>query len=279
MKKFKSRFKLNWIHFKALTERYFKIILSDRLSLLFMLLQGPLMALIIKLTLVPRFTYVRGMFAMFEITVMAIFIGILNSYREVSKEREVLLREYGGGLNGASYILSKITVQSFFCLIHTLFIGTAALLVVNFPLGDNKIFTIILFYIIIYLTLLASISIGLFISCILKKAESAILPVLFLIIAQVVLSGAMMEIDKLEWLSDLTIARWGCEAMGNIFDLKSIVPATIDMTTGQIVPGTLRYCFSGELWQGILVLCLLIILPVILSILTITNANHNKADE
>lgn len=73
------------------------------------------------------------------------------------------------------------------------------------------------------MTYLAATSFGILISSVLKSSESAVLPVLFIIISQVVLSGALMDLPKnIEWLSSITIAKWSLGALGEVFDIRGL---------------------------------------------------------
>lgn len=267
-----AKARMNLLHFRAMTRRYISIILSDKLSLLTLLLQAPLMLFIIFLTCSKEFTYFDAMMTLFVIVTVAITMAILNSYREVCKEREILKREYDAGLDSISYIMSKITVQSLICLFQTIIIVSGVLTFINFNFAEDRIvYQIILFYTIIFLTYLASTSFGILISSVLKSSESAVLPVLFIIISQVVLSGALMDLPKnIEWLSSITIAKWSLGALGEVFDIRGLAQ------NYQFGPQPLRAIYETPFAAGICVLIGIIVLCCILSILSIKRNVYRK---
>jgi ABC-type transport system involved in multi-copper enzyme maturation permease subunit len=77
-------------------------------------------------------------------------------------------------------------------------------------------------YITIVLMLFASSAMGLLISAALKSSESAILPVLLLIIAQVVFSGCLFPLSgRMALISYAVVCRWGIGALGASTDLNS----------------------------------------------------------
>jgi len=269
--RFFEKFKMNTLHYFAMTYRYISIILSDKLSFITLILQAPIMLLIIFLTCKKDFTYYNAMMTLFVIVTIAITMAILNSYREVCKERDILKREYDAGLNPISYILSKITVQSIICLFQTLIIVTGVLLYLDINYDPGKEFqTILLFYVIIFLTYMASTSFGIMISSVLKNSESAVLPVLFLIISQVVLSGALDDLPKsIEWVSIITISKWSLGALGQVVNMRDLARYYDPTNTGIVKPQNLREIYETPFLPCLIVLLSIIFICTIISIISI----------
>ena len=118
MKKFRRRSaRMNLMHYRVLVRRYFKQIFTSLGTLLPLLLQAPVMLLIVYLVCqreaftmkTPEFLTGANVI-LFMLVVMSALMGILNSYREICKEREVLSREVFGGLDISAYVLSKFSV-------------------------------------------------------------------------------------------------------------------------------------------------------------------------
>ncbi len=273
--RFTAKIRMNNLHYRAMTKRYFSIILSDKVSLITLLLQAPLMLLIMYLTCSKQFDYYNAMMTLFIIVTVAITMAILNSYREVCKEREILKREYDSGLDRIAYIFSKMTVQSVIAFLQTLLIITGLLAFIDFNWNpDTKIYQILLFYLVIFLTFLAADAFGIMISAVLKSSESAVLPVLFIIISQVVLSGALMDLpENIEWLSFITIAKWSLAALGGIFDIKMLAK-TYPIENGIIAPQPLRHVYETPFSAGIIVLVAIIGVCMVISVLSISKNTY-----
>lgn len=264
-----AKIKMNHLHYRAMTKRYFSIIFSDKLSLCTLLLQAPIMLLIIFMTCSKEFGYYDAMMTLFIIVTIAITMAILNSYREVCKERDILKREYDSGLDSIAYIMSKITVQSIIALLQTLVLVSGVLSFIHFNFTPGHEFVqILLFYVIVFLTFLAATSFGIMISSVLKNSDSAVLPVLFIIISQVVLSGALMDLPKnIEWVSTITISKWSLGALGFVFDIHGLAQ-NYDVG-GMIVAQPLRLVYETPFLASILVLIGIIVVCSVISILSI----------
>ena len=79
----------------------------------------------------------------------------------------------------------------------------------------------ILCYLAMALTNIAVTALGLFISALLKKSESAILPVLFIIIVQVVFSDCLISLGgAADYIKYITPAAWGIAVFGNACGLN-----------------------------------------------------------
>ena len=110
--------RMNAMHFRVLTARYFRQIFTNPGIFLPLLLEAPiLLILLIVVCKADSFTLKAVTDAntvIFLLVVMSALMGILNSYREICKEREVLAREVFGGLDVNAYALSKFVVLAVF---------------------------------------------------------------------------------------------------------------------------------------------------------------------
>lgn len=262
------KLRLNLIHYAAMVKRYLALIFSDKLSFITLLLQGPIMVVLIKLTCTKDFSYYNAMMTLFVVVVIITTMSILNSYREITKEREIIKREVQSGLDTKAYIISKITVQSLIALYQSIVITTGVLIFIDVPVSVNPDYRIFMMYFICFLTYMASVSFGLCISSIVKTSDSAVLPVLFIIVAQVVLSGALMDLPKeISFLSVITIAKWACGALGGIFDIKSLYLEYYGGVENPYDP--IRSIYNVDFRICILMLVAFIIVFLLLSILFI----------
>ena len=232
MKKFRRRSaRMNLMHFRVLTARYFKQIFTSPASFLPLILQAPVLLLIVFLVC-RNDAFVQKSAAsltdanvtVFVLVVMSALMGILNSYREICKERDVLSREVFGGLDVSAYVLSKFTVLAV-CGIGqccVLYSGTLLFLDFAYPVPATGY---VLSLAAMILTDLSVTAVGLYISALLKKSESAILPVLLIIIMQVVFCDSLFALSgAASWMRYLTPAAWGIAVFSNACNINGWAP-------------------------------------------------------
>lgn len=225
MKKFKRRSaRMNAQHFRVLTRRYFRQIFSSPGTLLPLVLQAPVMLLVLFVAAdgaaFANRDLTQSNVILFMLVVMAALSGILNSYREICKERDILAREVFGGLDTTAYALSKFTVLAACGAAQCIVLFGGSLLFIDFCFPAPATgYPLCLAAMI--LTDLAMTAIGLFLSALLKKQESAILPVLLLIIVQVVFCDSLIRLDGAAGLIKyITPAAWGTAVFGKACGLN-----------------------------------------------------------
>lgn len=225
MKKFKRRSaRMNAQHFRVLTRRYFRQIFSNPGTLLPLVLQAPVMLLVLFVAAdgaaFANRDLTQSNVILFMLVVMAALSGILNSYREICKERDILAREVFGGLDTTAYALSKFAVLAACGAAQCIVLFGGSLLFIDFcfpaPAAGYPLCLAAMI-----LTDLAMTAIGLFLSALLKKQESAILPVLLLIIVQVVFCDSLIQLDGAAGLIKyITPAAWGTAVFGKACGLN-----------------------------------------------------------
>ena len=225
MKKFKRRSaRMNAQHFRGLTRRYFFQIFSSPGTLLPLVLQAPVMLLVLFVAAdgaaFANRDLTQSNVILFMLVVMAALSGILNSYREICKERDILAREVFGGLDTTAYALSKFAVLAACGAAQCIVLFGGSLLFIDFcfpaPAAGYPLCLAAMI-----LTDLAMTAIGLFLSALLKKQESAILPVLLLIIVQVVFCDSLIRLDGAAGLIKyITPAAWGTAVFGKACGLN-----------------------------------------------------------
>ncbi len=215
----------------ALMRRSFLVLVYDRrsfnLSFLF-----PIVA-----SAVTVFIAGKDMFVNYEGTKSACFVfccaaiwgGLFNSIQIVAKERDSIRRDYAAGMRLGCYTLSKAVVQAILCLVQTVFL-TCGLFSIHLIYGNELpenglIFPAVLveYNISTFLLMFAADGMGLFISCFVKKAETASIVAPYVLILQLIFSGILFNMDGISRiLSYSMLSRWGMEALGSISDLNSI---------------------------------------------------------
>ena len=154
---------------------------------------------------------------MFMCVVVALFFGLTVSAEEIIKDRKILKREKFLNLSRSSYLVSKIIIMFFISLVQTLsfvLIGNAVLEIQ----GMNMAYFLVLFSTSCFANML-----GLNISASFRNAVTIYILIPFLIIPQLLLSGVIVEFDKLnpgfssdEYVpitGEIMASKWAYEAL------------------------------------------------------------------
>ena len=211
----------------VLTGRNFQLIWNNKLVLASLILQAPLMVGVIFLVGDPDcFTSnlidVGSRTVLFILAAVASFMGLLNSYREICKEREIIFREASVGISLGDTVLAKAVTLFLVAAVQAAILTFGFVRVIHVPQNDLLFDTDWEIYLTVLLILIASAAMGLLVSASFKSSESAILFVLVLIIAQVVFSGALFPVSgAMTAIGYLVVCRWGMGALGASTDLNS----------------------------------------------------------
>jgi ABC-type multidrug transport system ATPase subunit len=189
---------------RLLSLRYWKICLRDVRTLLLMLLQAPLIALLLSFVFESGSSFLPLTF-FFCISISVIWMGGMNSVREISREWPLIEREFRIGLSPAAYLMSKCAVFCLLAVAQALIFGACLdMLFLGFSFTAQNV------------TLLcaacaAGSLLGLCISGLSRNVNMAIsfLPIIF--IPQIFFSGILMPFDEMpafgRVLSHLTVSR------------------------------------------------------------------------
>jgi ABC-type multidrug transport system ATPase subunit len=173
----------------TLTQRYLEIKLKDKRNTILMLAQAPLVALV--LALITNNTANDGR-TIFIAAIIAIWLGANNAIREIVSEIDVYTRERLVNLKIPSYVLSKFAILSGIGLIQCFLFVIIQTAFGRFETADFPMLTLIL-----YLSLLAGVSIGLFFSALVNSTEKAMSILPLILIPQLLLSGFLKPLDDL----------------------------------------------------------------------------------
>jgi ABC transport system ATP-binding/permease protein len=219
--------------FITLCARMFAVIGADRGYTLFLLGLPLALALITRTVpghdgLAPPKTpfSLESQRLLVVLAVGAAFLGIATAIREIVNESTIYGRERAVGLSPTAYLASKVAV---FLLIDTV---QVVLFVYLSLLGRGKPATslvvgqpLIEIMIPVALVAIASTSLGLLVSSLVKTTEQTTPVLVVAVMAQLVLSGGLFELDGqavLEQVSWLSPTRWGFAAGASTVDLQPI---------------------------------------------------------
>lgn len=215
--------------FTLLTRRYLDLVLQDRRNLTILLLQAPLIAVLLALVVSAdavsgnSATFVSARAVMFLLAMVAVWFGIINAAREITKEAPIYRRERLANLRIVPYVLSKVVVLTALVLLQSIVLLGIVSAKVDVPeLGVITSAGVELF-VTTLLAALAGLSLGLLISTIAATPDRAISIVPLALIPQIILSGVIFKLDggavALSWLA---IGRWAMDAYGAIVNLNAL---------------------------------------------------------
>lgn len=210
----------------VLTMRYAELIWNDKMRLAILLLQPVLIGLLLKLVSND------GVFSvcedtqtmLFSLSCASIWIGLFNSIQEICKERTILKREYMANLKLPLYTMSKFVIQLL------LAVTQAFLLTLVFAVSQGEYPEGIWFgsyvpevFLTVVFTILASMSMGLLISALVKTGDKAMTLAPFVLIVQLLFSGILFKLEEAaKYIAYLTVSKWSVEALGSILNLNAL---------------------------------------------------------
>jgi ABC-type multidrug transport system permease subunit len=173
-------------------------------NLALIILQAPLIAMLLALVFHGDSRFLPLSFY-FCVTVSAIWIGGVNSIREIARERELYEREFRAGLSAAAYVTSKCIVFSILGFFQALLF--TASLHIPFEAYNFTFETVLLCTV----TAVSGTILGLCISAFSGNVNRAVslLPIIF--IPQIFFSGILYPFDRMpdfgRIISHVTISR------------------------------------------------------------------------
>ncbi|HEX3560502.1 MAG TPA: FHA domain-containing protein [Pyrinomonadaceae bacterium] len=178
---------------KTLARRYLEIFSRDKMNLLILLGQAPLIALLTWLVVgekIPRdFPY-------FMIALVAVWFGASIAAREIIRERAVYNRERMVNLGLFPYVGSKLAVLSLVVGLQCLLlVGSLKLLSAAGLLKLPGEYYGLSHLLVMILTAVVGIALGLFVSAIVKTSEMATSLVPLILIPQILFSG-LVDVPK-----------------------------------------------------------------------------------
>jgi ABC transport system ATP-binding/permease protein len=256
----------------VLALRYLDLLLQDRRNLLILLLQAPIIGYLMTLVarsdaiVGPRASSYDAKIVLFMLSTVAVWFGVINAAREITKESAVYRRERLAGVGVVPYVMSKVLVLSLLVLAQSATLLAVVGREVNFPASGVLLDGTWELYVTTTLTALAGLSLGLAISAWAKTADRAISVVPLVLIPQILFSGVLFPfgsgISTTRILSWFTVSRWAMDAYGTTINLGRLPPPTrpaaaeFTFTRDNLL---LRWEILGSFTLGCLILaCLLL---------------------
>ena len=202
-------------------ERYCRLLSRDRTAIAFSLLQGVAVALLTALVAAkPMVWNLKGAAPLFVFGCSAVWFGMLNSVRELVKERTIWRREQLVGGNTAAYLTSKLGVLGALGAFQTVTSVAVLALTIGLPGSGGLIPSFVTIGITLFLANLCGMAIGLLVSSLASSTDRAMSIVPYLLISQLVLCGVLFPLRNLGFVSWFIPARWAVSALGGIAGLS-----------------------------------------------------------
>ncbi|MBK3588560.1 ABC transporter permease, partial [Streptomyces sp. MBT57] len=224
----------NWgAQLSTLVRRYASALAADRTFLIIMIALPFVMGAMARALAGSRLTQETAMNALLILCVGGVLTGAANAVRELVKERVIYRRERAVGLSRSAYLMSKIVVLGTITVLQAIVLTLVGLVGVdlNAP-GGEGVFLPPLVEITLAVALLSftAMMLGLLVSALVRKEEVTMPLLVLLAIVQVVFCGALLKLNGvpgLEQLSWLIPSRWALGAMAGTVDLARIVPGEL----------------------------------------------------
>jgi ABC-type multidrug transport system ATPase subunit/pSer/pThr/pTyr-binding forkhead associated (FHA) protein/ABC-type multidrug transport system permease subunit len=255
-----------WRQFSILTQRYFELVVRDKMLLTLLLAVMPLVGLLLAIITRPaalvgestqriqEILAVSGIYSVAgeaQIVIMmlalaASLVGMFAAAFELVRERAIYRRERMVNLRLRTYLSSKIVVLVGFAALQVLALLVVVALRVQVPFAGIMLPGPLELYVTLLLTTIVGILLGLFISAVAANSNSVIYLVLLVVFVQIIFAGVFFELPGItKAVSFFTPTRWAVEALGSTIDLPALNDLgqievrrtidTVDPTTGQKV--------------------------------------------
>ncbi|EDY60325.1 MULTISPECIES: FHA domain-containing protein [Streptomyces] len=217
----------------TLIRRYTAALGADRTFLAIMIALPFVMGAMARALAGSRLTRDTAMNALLILCVGGVLTGAANAVRELVKERVIYQRERAVGLSRSAYLMSKVVVLGTITVVQAVVLTLVALLGVdlNAPGGEGVLMPpLVEITLAVALLAFTAMMLGLLVSALVRKEEVTMPLLVLLAIVQVVFCGALLKLDGvpgLEQLSWLVPSRWALGAMAGTIGLARIVPGDL----------------------------------------------------
>jgi ABC-type multidrug transport system permease subunit len=173
---------------------------------------------------------------------------MINSVREIVKERTIWQREQLVGARVPAYLASKVLVLGCLAAFQSLTSVIVIKLMLGLPTSGPLGSSFVTIFVTLWLANMAGMSIGLVTSAMAPSSDRAMSVVPYLLITQLVLCGVLFPLGALQFISYVIPARWAVSSLGGIVGLNAVA---LHQTSG-LYPAS-----GGGVFVNWLVLCVL----------------------
>lgn len=185
---------------------------------------------------------------LFTVISGCIWVGLFNSIQSICRERAIIKREYRTGMRLSAYVTAHAIYEVFLSAIEALII----LILLYIKYGENidgtGTVTNCFFdlYITFFLVIFAADTIAIFISSLVRKENTAMTIMPFVLVIQLVMSGAIFPLNGgiSEAISNITASKWGLEAALRIANSSAGMRSSYDYYQTPLEIGGAKISFN-----------------------------------
>lgn len=256
-----------------LSNRYLKLTLVDKQRFISLIAQAPFIAILLGLVADKEAFefYETSKEVIFTLASSGVWMGLLNSIQEITKEQDIYRRERAVNLKLGPYLLSKLLVLGGLALVQSVIFILVFVRVIDLP-DVNLIGSLQLeLMITMFLTTFASTAFGLVVSTMVSNPDRAMGLAPILLIPQLIFNGLVFKLEGFaDLLSNLAISKWTARAISISVDLND-KPLEIESQT-PVPPRDLPEYYDHDLtllyqnWGillGVTVLCVILSIVIL----------------
>ncbi len=215
-------------HTLALTSRYARTFGRDRRTVATLLGQAPVMALLIcvlypaHLLVLPDRQPTRSAQFVFLLVTAALWLGLIDSCREIVKERSIILRELAAGVRLDAYLIAKSSLLFGLAAVQCVLLVTVATAIqpLHAHLGAYLSLTGLLI-----LTSWTTVALGLVVSTLARSVDQATSLIPLLLIPQLLFGGVLVAFARMgaviKGFADLMVSRWAFAGAGHTIQMNA----------------------------------------------------------
>jgi ABC transport system ATP-binding/permease protein len=212
----------------TLVGRYAHTLGRDRRTVAALLGQAPLIGLLLAL-LYPRDVLVlpdtsptRSAQFMFLLVTAALWLGLIDSCREIVKERAIILRELAVGVRLDAQIIAKSVILFAIAAVQCVLLLAVVVALRPFHTSFTDFAEVLG---LLVLTSWAMVGLGLLVSTVARSVDQATSVIPLLLIPQLLFGGALVALEKMgvviKVLSDVTVSRWAFAGVGHVIGMNA----------------------------------------------------------
>jgi ABC-type multidrug transport system permease subunit len=215
---------------------------------------------------------------LFTIICGCVWIGLFNSIQSICRERAIIKREYRTGLKLSAYVTAHAVYEAFLCAVETLIVVLMMYAWYHKEITSESLITVppIDFYITFFLVIFGSDSIAVFVSSLVRKENTAMTIMPFVLIVQLVMSGAIFPLEKAtKVISYGTFSRWGLDGAIRIANKDEALHQSY-VIAKQVFEKMDMEPEAGELWKAWGIILLITFIFFIASALVLRLVDKDK---
>jgi ABC transport system ATP-binding/permease protein len=216
----------SWRQFFILSRRYANLVARDRVNMLVLLLQAPIIGGILALVAGQNIfasgkSPANAQQVLFVLSIAAVWLGCSNAAKEITKETPIYMRERLVNLRVVPYVMSKVVVLSLLCLVQSVMLAGIVMLGAGVPPTGGLLPPAVEMIVGVWLTTMGGLGMGLLISAMASNVDKATSIVPIILVPQIILAGVVFELkDSGEVLSYVTISKWSIDTLGTTADVN-----------------------------------------------------------